>query len=113
MKVINVSLSASEQDIKEFFSFSGDIEYIEMKRLFPIFLGFLNIGFSFSINYSKENPCHKHHFSENERAQNAFVTFKEPQGAETAVLLSVYINLDYLVHNSSQFIRVHSSTFWF
>ncbi|KAL7599390.1 hypothetical protein Lser_V15G26895 [Lactuca serriola] len=26
--------------------------------------------------------------SENERAQNAFVTFKEPQGAETAVLLS-------------------------
>nr|KAJ0203935.1 hypothetical protein LSAT_V11C500267360 [Lactuca sativa] len=57
VKVINVSLSASEQDIKEFFSFSGDIEYIEMK-------------------------------SENERAQNAFVTFKEPQGAETAVLLS-------------------------
>ena len=33
MKVINVSLGASEQDIKEFFSFSGDIEYVEMKRL--------------------------------------------------------------------------------
>lgn len=57
VKVINVSLSASEQDIKEFFSFSGDIEYIHMQ-------------------------------SENERAQNAFVTFKDPQGAETAVLLS-------------------------
>lgn len=32
MKVNNVSLSASEQDIKEFFSFSGEIEYIEMQR---------------------------------------------------------------------------------
>lgn len=33
MKVSNVSLGASEQDIKEFFSFSGDIEYVEMMRL--------------------------------------------------------------------------------
>lgn len=32
VKVSNVSLGASEQDIKEFFSFSGDIEYVEMKR---------------------------------------------------------------------------------
>ena len=32
MKVSNVSLGASEQDIKEFFSFSGDIEYVEMRR---------------------------------------------------------------------------------
>lgn len=31
VKVSNVSLGASEQDIKEFFSFSGDIEYVEMK----------------------------------------------------------------------------------
>ncbi|CAL9093112.1 unnamed protein product [Musa textilis] len=31
VKVGNVSLSASEQDIREFFSFSGDIEYIEMQ----------------------------------------------------------------------------------
>lgn len=57
VKVCNVSLGASEQDIKEFFSFSGDIEYVEMQ-------------------------------SENERAQTAFVTFKDLQGAETAVLLS-------------------------
>lgn len=53
----NVSLSATEQDIQEFFSFSGVIEYVEMK-------------------------------SENERSQSAFVTFKDVQGAETAVLLS-------------------------
>lgn len=33
MKVSNVSLGASERDIKEFFSFSGDIEYVEMQRL--------------------------------------------------------------------------------
>ncbi|KAG6477810.1 binding partner of ACD11 1-like [Zingiber officinale] len=30
-KVSNVSLSASEQDIREFFSFSGEIDYIEMQ----------------------------------------------------------------------------------
>nr|XP_043615392.1 binding partner of ACD11 1 [Erigeron canadensis] len=57
VKVSNVSLSASEQDIKEFFSFSGEIEFIDIQ-------------------------------SENERAQKAFVTFKDSQGAETAVLLS-------------------------
>lgn len=57
VKVSNVSLSASEQDIQEFFSFSGEIEYTEIH-------------------------------SETERSQVAYVTFKEPQGAETAVLLS-------------------------
>ncbi|XP_021725827.1 binding partner of ACD11 1-like [Chenopodium quinoa] len=57
VKVCNVSLGASEQDIKEFFSFSGEIEHIELQ-------------------------------SENERSQTAYVTFKDAQGAETAVLLS-------------------------
>ncbi|KAJ6705931.1 SERINE/ARGININE-RICH SPLICING FACTOR [Salix purpurea] len=57
VKVSNVSLGASEQDLKEFFSFSGDIEYAEMK-------------------------------SENEQSQIAYVTFKDSQGADTAVLLS-------------------------
>jgi len=33
VKVSNVSLGASERDIKEFFSFSGKIEYVEMQRL--------------------------------------------------------------------------------
>ncbi|RWR87314.1 binding partner of ACD11 1-like protein [Cinnamomum micranthum f. kanehirae] len=55
--VSNVSLRASEQDLKEFFSFSGDIEYVEMQ-------------------------------STNEESQIAHVTFKDPQGAETALLLS-------------------------
>ncbi|XAR54783.1 hypothetical protein NMG60_11030081 [Bertholletia excelsa] len=31
VKVSNVSLGATEQDIKEFFSFSGDIEYVEVQ----------------------------------------------------------------------------------
>ncbi|CAK7356084.1 unnamed protein product [Dovyalis caffra] len=57
VKVSNVSLEASERDVKEFFSFSGDIEYVEMK-------------------------------SDNELSQIAYVTFKDSQGAETAVLLS-------------------------
>lgn len=57
MKVSNVSLSATMQDIKEFFSFSGDIEYVEMQ-------------------------------SADEWSQIAYVTFKDSQGAETALLLS-------------------------
>ncbi|XP_007029596.2 PREDICTED: binding partner of ACD11 1 [Theobroma cacao] len=57
VKVSNVSLGASEQDMKEFFSFSGEIEHVEMQ-------------------------------SGNERSQIAYVTFKDSQGAETAVLLS-------------------------
>ncbi|KAJ6814026.1 binding partner of ACD11 1-like isoform X2 [Iris pallida] len=57
VKVSNVSLGASEQDIKEFFSFSGDIDYVEMQ-------------------------------SGDEWSQVAYVTFKDSQGAETALLLS-------------------------
>ncbi|KAF2306685.1 hypothetical protein GH714_020437 [Hevea brasiliensis] len=57
VKVSNVSLGATEPDIKEFFSFSGEIDYVELH-------------------------------SDNERSQIAYVTFRDPQGAETAVLLS-------------------------
>ncbi|KAH7668709.1 RNA recognition motif domain-containing protein [Dioscorea alata] len=57
VKVTNVSLSASEKDVREFFSFSGDIEYVEMQ-------------------------------SADEWSQIAHVTFKDPQGADTALLLS-------------------------
>ncbi|CAH8386723.1 unnamed protein product [Eruca vesicaria subsp. sativa] len=57
VKVSNVSLGATERDLKEFFSFSGDILYLEMQ-------------------------------SETERSKLAYITFKDLQGAETAVLLS-------------------------
>ncbi|KAF1861516.1 hypothetical protein Lal_00025866 [Lupinus albus] len=57
VKVSNVSLGATERDIQEFFSFSGDIQYVELK-------------------------------SHDEKSQIAYVTFKDSQGAETAVLLS-------------------------
>ncbi|XP_042022069.1 binding partner of ACD11 1-like [Salvia splendens] len=57
VKVSNLSLGASERDVQEFFSFSGDIEYVEMR-------------------------------SDTARSQIAFVTFKDVQGAETAILLS-------------------------
>ncbi|KAK9994051.1 hypothetical protein SO802_023754 [Lithocarpus litseifolius] len=67
VKVSNVSLGASEQDLKEFFSFSGKIEYVEMK-------------------------------SEDEKSQVAYVTFRETQGAETAVLLSGATIVDQSVH---------------
>ncbi|KAK6931663.1 RNA recognition motif domain [Dillenia turbinata] len=57
IKVSNISLAASERDIKEFFSFSGDIQHVEMQR-------------------------------ESEMTQLAYVTFKNLQGADTAMLLS-------------------------
>jgi RNA recognition motif-containing protein len=41
VKVTNVSLSASEQDIREFFSFSGEIEYIDIQRLVPLYFTFI------------------------------------------------------------------------
>uniref|UniRef100_A0A2P2IID2 Uncharacterized protein MANES_09G125200 n=2 Tax=Rhizophora mucronata TaxID=61149 RepID=A0A2P2IID2_RHIMU len=57
VKVSNVSLGATEHDIREFFSFSGEIDHVELH-------------------------------SENEWSQTAYVIFQDPQGAETAVLLS-------------------------
>ncbi|RLN39874.1 binding partner of ACD11 1 [Panicum miliaceum] len=57
VKVSNLSLNAVKREITEFFSFSGDIEYVEMQ-------------------------------SESEWSQLAYVTFKDSQGADTAVLLS-------------------------
>ncbi|CAN8325010.1 unnamed protein product [Cochlearia groenlandica] len=57
VKVSNVSLGATDRDLKEFFSFSGDIIYLETQ-------------------------------SETEQSKSAYVTFKDLQGAETAVLLS-------------------------
>ncbi|XP_072992072.1 binding partner of ACD11 1-like isoform X3 [Typha latifolia] len=57
VRVGNISLAASERDIREFFSFSGDIEYVEMQ-------------------------------SETEWSKVAYITFKESQGAQTAMLLS-------------------------
>ncbi|KAF7808574.1 binding partner of ACD11 1-like [Senna tora] len=57
VKVSNISLATSQKDIREFFSFPGDILYIEMLR-------------------------------ESENTQASYVTFKDSQGADTAVLLT-------------------------
>ncbi|CAL1399435.1 unnamed protein product [Linum trigynum] len=57
VKVSNVSVKATDKDLKEFFSFSGDIEHVEMQSV-------------------------------DEKSQVGFVTFKDTQGADTAVLLS-------------------------
>ncbi|XP_061371848.1 binding partner of ACD11 1-like [Gastrolobium bilobum] len=57
VKVSNISLATSKKEIEEFFSFSGDIQYIEMLR-------------------------------ESDHTQIAYVTFKDSQGADTAVLLT-------------------------
>ncbi|XP_066319257.1 binding partner of ACD11 1-like [Miscanthus floridulus] len=57
VKVHNVSLKASEQDISEFFSFSGEIVHVELQS------------------------C-------DERSQFAYITFRDNQGAERAMLLT-------------------------
>lgn len=57
VEVSNISMSVTKKDIWEFFTFSGDIHYIEIEN-------------------------------ESDTTQHAFVTFKDPQGAETAVLLT-------------------------
>ncbi|CAI8619936.1 unnamed protein product [Vicia faba] len=57
VKVSNVTAAATENDIKEFFSFSGDIQYVELQR-------------------------------DTEHTKTAYVTFKNTQGADTAVLLT-------------------------
>lgn len=57
VKVHNVSLQASERDIKEFFCFSGNIIHVEMQ-------------------------------SGDQRSQFAYITFKDDQEAERAMLLT-------------------------
>ncbi|OMO77348.1 hypothetical protein CCACVL1_15057 [Corchorus capsularis] len=69
VKVSNISLRATERDIKEFFSFSGDIQYVEMQR-------------------------------DDEASQVAYVSFKDTQGAETAVLLTGATIVDLSVNIS-------------
>nr|BAJ98581.1 predicted protein [Hordeum vulgare subsp. vulgare] len=55
--VSNLSLKAALRDVKEFFSFSGDLVHVEMQ-------------------------------SGDELSQVAYITFKDKQGAETAMLLT-------------------------
>jgi hypothetical protein len=86
-KVSNVSLKAAQRGIKEFFSFSGDIVHAEMQRL--------------ALSYAKKDSCsstcgmnfvnHSVLYSGDELSQVAYITFKDNQGAETAMLLTVLI----------------------
>eukprot|EP00249_Psilotum_nudum_P018059 c26620_g2_i1 orf=299-505(-) len=58
IKVSNISKKATKLEIKEFFSFSGEIEHIELQ-------------------------------SDDDWSQAAYVTFKDPEALDTALLLSV------------------------
>ncbi|KAG7987983.1 hypothetical protein I3843_03G162300, partial [Carya illinoinensis] len=66
VEVSNISPAVSEREIREFFSFSGDIQYVEMQR-------------------------------ETDGTRLAYVTFKDSQGADTAVLLSGATIADFSV----------------
>lgn len=54
VQVSNISLAASERDIKEFFSFSGDIQFVEMLR--SLLLEYLAICFP-NKSHSEECLC--------------------------------------------------------
>lgn len=88
VKVGNVSLSASEQDIREFFSFSGDIEYIEMQR-FVLLITVTHLLLQMLDFTSVLDELLLLSISGDERSQVAYVTFKKSDGAEMALLLSV------------------------
>lgn len=66
VQVKQLSDLASEGEIREFFSFSGEIEHIEIRREPPPLLA---------------------------QSRTAFVTFKDPKALEIALLLSVYLQL--------------------
>ncbi|KAH9323741.1 hypothetical protein KI387_018380, partial [Taxus chinensis] len=69
VRVSNVSVRATKRDIQDFFSFSGDIDHIQMQ-------------------------------SDGDFSQLAFVTFKDPQALDTALLLSGATIIDQSVNIS-------------
>ncbi|KAF3514448.1 hypothetical protein F2Q69_00000704 [Brassica cretica] len=122
VKVGNLSSGATEHDIKEFFSFSGEVESIDIQvnehsayvtfkdpqgaetavllSIRSVKVGNLSSGatehdikefFSFSGEVESIDIQGNEH--------SAYVTFKDPQGAETAVLLSVTSG-DYILWNT-------------
>eukprot|EP00270_Netrium_digitus_P012618 TRINITY_DN411_c0_g1_i2.p1 TRINITY_DN411_c0_g1~~TRINITY_DN411_c0_g1_i2.p1 ORF type:complete len:261 (+),score=65.69 TRINITY_DN411_c0_g1_i2:207-989(+) len=64
IKVTSVSLKATEKELKDFFSFSGDVVYVELKH------------------------------SDDKLSQIAFVTFAEEKALDTAVLLTGAVIID-------------------
>jgi hypothetical protein len=87
VKVHNVSLQASERDIKEFFCFSGDIIHVEMQGLvshIPM-IQLLSLDLLDDMCYVNLTML----YSADERSQFAYITFKSDQEAERAMLLTV------------------------
>ncbi|CAJ1934083.1 unnamed protein product [Sphenostylis stenocarpa] len=71
VKVSNISSGTTEQDLREFLTFPGKIEHIEMQ------------GFAINMQHMISLI-----FSDKGSPQVAYVTFSTSEGAETAVLLS-------------------------
>lgn len=92
VKISNLSPGASARDIRELFSSSGEIEYIELHRF---------VNKMFSLHKSTcDNVNLLHHLiiyfcSYFEQSQIAYVTFKDSKGADNAVRHSVifYLNV--------------------
>ena len=97
VEVSNVSLGATDRDLKEFVSFSGGILYPETLRFALCFTRKFRFKKRFFLTLKKKLVCSSSPllfflprlYSEAERSKLAYVTFKDLQGAETAVLLSV------------------------
>lgn len=86
VKVSNISSGATEQDLREFLTFPGKIEHVEMGR-FVYIISMKREVPKFWIEHAAYNISQ--FFSDKGSSKVAYVTFSTPEGAETAVLLSV------------------------
>lgn len=114
----NVSSKATESDIMDFFSFSGEIQHIELRRCVSLLvqstvrsslrhaeipMKLFHNGIMEEIVWRVKKGSHIHVIvfgfclRESEKSQVAFVTFKDPSALDTALLLSVRSLLIYRV----------------
>ncbi|RWW66940.1 hypothetical protein BHE74_00025658, partial [Ensete ventricosum] len=98
IRVANISDLAEEREIREFFSFSGDIEHIEIRgSVLSFVLRFLSVSLLFRGLVWRYYDvlrglfqCSGAIFGSNVvSGRIAFVTFKDPKALEIALLLSV------------------------
>jgi hypothetical protein len=92
--VKNVSDLARDREIREFFSFSGEIEHVDLKRQ-SSFFSFSNFLSDFLSILCTSRECYRNFFfsinsDESGIRRVAFVTFKDPSALEIALRLSVH-----------------------
>ncbi|RWW04540.1 hypothetical protein GW17_00032227, partial [Ensete ventricosum] len=106
IRVANISDLAEEREIREFFSFSGDIEHIEIRgSVLSFVLRFLSVSLLFRGLVWRYYDVLRGLFQRSGAifgsnvvsGRIAFVTFKDPKALEIALLLSLYFIICLLV----------------